>query len=89
MTNSSVYLDYEFGRYLNKTGELDDNHVTVGIDHALFPWLYLRAGAGIDFLATAVGTWAPASTSPGGVRLTWAINTTPCRKCTANSGGPR
>jgi hypothetical protein len=56
MTNSTVYLDYEFGLYHNKTGTLDDNRVSVGIDHALFPWLYLRAGAGIDFLGNASWT---------------------------------
>jgi hypothetical protein len=50
MPNSTVYLDYEFGLFHNKTGSLDDNRFSVGIDHQLFPWLYLRAGGGVDFL---------------------------------------
>ncbi len=54
--NSSVYADYELGIYQNKNGTLHDSRVSLGIDHQLFPFLFVRAGTGVDFLGNASWT---------------------------------
>jgi hypothetical protein len=45
---STVFADYQYGIFVNKEGRLDDGRLTVGVDHSLYPWLWVRASAGLD-----------------------------------------
>lgn len=45
---SSVFFDFEHGRYHTNRDELSDNRYSVGIEHRIFEWLFLRATASID-----------------------------------------
>jgi hypothetical protein len=57
--NSTVYLDYQLGIFNNQTGALEDSCFSMGVDHQLAQWLFLRAGTGVDCLGNmswSVGT---------------------------------
>jgi hypothetical protein len=45
---STVFVDYQWGQFLIGDGRMADHCFNAGIEHALFQWLSLRAGAAID-----------------------------------------
>ena len=53
---STVFLDYQYGCFVNKHGSLDDGRVTVGVDHQVYRWLFVRGSAGVDRLGNASWT---------------------------------
>jgi hypothetical protein len=46
--NSTVFMDYQYGVFTNRHGSLGDGRLTVGVDHQVFQFLFLRASAGVD-----------------------------------------
>ena len=46
--DSAVYFDYQFGSFCNDEGDLRVHRFWAGVDHQLFGWLYVRAGASLD-----------------------------------------
>jgi hypothetical protein len=45
---SSVYLDYQYGAFLHLGGELHSHWLTLGVDHRLLEWLFLRGAVAAD-----------------------------------------
>jgi len=45
---STVFLDYQYGVYWNHDRRLRDGRVTVGVDHQVLQWLFVRTGVGLD-----------------------------------------
>lgn len=50
---STVFLDYQWGQYVIGDQSMGDHFFTTGIEHALLPWLFARAGAAIDVRGNA------------------------------------
>jgi hypothetical protein len=45
---STVFMDYQQGIYTNKHGTLDDGRLSVGVDHQIVQWLFVRTSVGVD-----------------------------------------
>jgi hypothetical protein len=46
--NSAVYLDYQFGSFMNDTGVLSNNRFYFGVDHQVVEPLFIRCGVACD-----------------------------------------
>lgn len=46
---SSIYVDYQHGRFQNFTGSLSTNWLFSGLEQRVVPWLYARVGLAYDF----------------------------------------
>ena len=45
---STVFMDYQYGRFWNRDGALHSHWVMPGVDHRVFDWLFARAAAPFD-----------------------------------------
>ena len=54
--HSTVYLDYQFGRYSNLGEYLRSHWWVAGVDHRLLQWLWVRASTSIDGRGNASGS---------------------------------
>jgi len=45
---SVVYVDYQYGRFHNRTGSLESHWFSSGVDQRLFDWLFVRGGVSAD-----------------------------------------
>lgn len=50
---STVFVDYQLGYYRNPEDNLHNHHFTVGVDHRLLEFLFVRANVGIDVRGNA------------------------------------
>ncbi len=46
--DSAVFLDYQYGAFINDTGHLEVHRFCAGVDHRVFKWLFIRGGAVFD-----------------------------------------
>jgi len=46
--DSAVFLDYQYGAFINDTGHLEVHRLHVGVDHRIRNWLFVRAGTVFD-----------------------------------------
>ena len=45
---STIYADYAFGSYIHQAGQLKSHRFSVGIDHQLLPFLFVRVTGSVD-----------------------------------------
>ena len=48
LKDSTVYADYQYGVFRDGTGSFAVNRFYAGVDHSIFKWLFVRAGAALD-----------------------------------------
>jgi len=53
---STLYVDYQFGRFANDTGSLVVNRFYAGAEQRIFEWLFLRGGVAADTRANTTYT---------------------------------
>ncbi len=54
--NSTVYADYQFGAFDDNIGSLRSHRFSAGVEHCLWKFLFLRAGASVDHRGNVGGT---------------------------------